>query len=538
MPRHLPRPTAAALRRSALGALVALGGVALCTVVMLQARAHLAVATGALVLVVPVVLGVVVGGFGAGVAAVAGGFLAYDYYFIPPYSTLTVGAMQNWVALGVYVVVMLTVARVVDRLRVVRGRFAEQAAATRRLFELTDLLIADKALPELLESIVSTVRAAFSLAAVALLLPESGEPNQADARLVPAAAAGAPLSASELAAATPIGGEPVHLAQRVPGGRARTGAAPAEDALVTIPLVATGRPVGALVTRGWPLGASERALLRIYANQAALAVERARLREQALRSELLEEADRWRSALIGAVSHDLRTPLATVKAAVSDLRRSDLPLTPADRDELLALAEAQSDHLARLVTNLLDMTRIHSGALVPRREEVTVDELIDEALAALAGTEVTVRVVRRLADELPPVLADHALIAQALANLVENAGLHVPDGGPIEIAARVAGERVVLSVSDDGPGVAPADRERIFLLFNRVSGAGRAGLGLAIVRAFVEAHGAQVRVGDSALGGAAFTFALPIAPHRTLHDADMLASEEDDFLGSSRWGRR
>ena len=143
------------------------------------------------------------------------------------------------------------------------------------------------------------------------------------------------------------------------------------------------RPVGMLVLQDVQLAERERSLLGTFANQAALAVDRAQLREQALRTRLLEEIDRWRSALMGAASHDLRTPLASIKTAVSSLRQADARLGPEDRAELLELIELQSDRLARLVTNLLDMTRIEAGALELRPTSVGFDELVDEALASL-----------------------------------------------------------------------------------------------------------------------------------------------------------
>ena len=154
---------------------------------------------------------------------------------------------------------------------------------------------------------------------------------------------------------------------------------------VSVALVVSHRPVGMLVLQDVQLAERERSLLGTFANQAALAVDRAQLREQALRARLLEEIDRWRSALMGAASHDLRTPLASIKTAVSSLRQVDARLGPDDRAELLELIELQSDRLARLVTNLLDMTRIEAGALEVRPTTVVFDELVDEALASLGG---------------------------------------------------------------------------------------------------------------------------------------------------------
>ena len=180
-------------------------------------------------------------------------------------------------------------------------------------------------------------------------------------------------------------------------------------------------PVGLLVLQDVELAGRERSLLGTFANQAALALDRAELSEQALRARLLEEIDRWRSALMGAASHDLRTPLASIKTAVSSLRQVGTQLGPGDRDELLELIELQSDRLARLVTNLLDMTRIEAGALELRPVALSFDELVHEALGSLEGIIGPGRVVVEEPADLPLLHIDHLLISQVLANLLENA---------------------------------------------------------------------------------------------------------------------
>jgi two-component system sensor histidine kinase KdpD len=268
-----------------------------------------------------------------------------------------------------------------------------------------------------------------------------------------------------------------------------------------------------LVLQEVHLADPDRSLLGTFANQAALAVDRARLREQALRARLLEEVDRWRSALLGAVSHDLRTPLASIKTAVSSLRQPGTSMVPADRAELLELIELQSDRLARLVTNLLDMTRIEAGALEPRPAAMAIDELVDEALAALGGLLPRDRVVLQVAPDLPLLRVDHVLISQVLANVLENAGRLSPPGSPIRIGARPAPRsdamRVEISVRDEGPGIVPAERDRVFEMFSQNGGGGRAGLGLTIAKAFVEAHGGRIWIDPDVSSGARVVFTVP-----------------------------
>ncbi len=496
-------------RRFVLGALTAVAGDAVVSAVMVPLRSHVGVATAALVLVVPVVLAVATGGFAAGVLAVSVGFLVYDLLFIPPYGTLSVGAGENWVALGVYVAVLLVVARIVARLAAARAEARRREDDARTLLELSDVLIGETPLAELLEFVVTTVHEVFDLRSVALLLPVASDDRSGQAGREPSSAAGldvaawagAPLRGDELSAVSPSGGE-VRSRAVPPSGT---------DGTVALALGVAGRPVGILAVAGVVPGAHGLELLRTFANHAALAIEREQLRSRAERSERLEQADRWRRAMLGAVSHDLRTPLATVKAAVSDLRSDDVSLCREDEQELLGLVEAQADRLERLVANLLGMAQIEAGALRLDLGETTVDELLSEALDVL-GPGWPGRVSTSLPLTLPAVWVDHLLAVQVLVNLIENAGRYAPDGTAVELSARVAGGSVEVAVEDRGPGVAEGDRERVFTMFSRNgAGGGRAGLGLTIAKAFVEAHGGTITVAERRGGGARFAFTLPRA---------------------------
>ena len=480
-------------RRVVVGAVAAAALVAALTAAMLPIRPHLNVATAALVLVVPVVVGVALGGFGAGVVATATGFLAYALVFIPPYYTLSVGGAQNWAALGVYAVVMVVAARVVARAASARADAQRRADELRRLFDLSELLVRDASLPELLLTVVSSVRDAFDLDGAALLLPSAG-------RLQLAASAGEPLTADELRHLS-SSGLPVSL----------DSAAAGRDGLQVLVLATTGEPIGLLALRGLTGTSRDHELLHAFANHLALALERAELREQALRAQLLEEVDRLRRSLVGAVSHDLRSPLATVLVAVSALRDPDAPVSSAAAAELLGLIDLQAHRLDRLVANLLDMTRIQSGALELRRWPTTVDALVQEALAVLGPADDVDR-VRWEAPALPAVDVDRVLVGQVLVNLLDNALRYSPAESPVTVSAvRRGRDRVVLSVEDRGPGVSPDERPHVFHMFNRREAGGRGGLGLAIAHAFVEAHGQRIWVEDHDGGGARFCFTLPVA---------------------------
>jgi two-component system sensor histidine kinase KdpD len=482
------------VRRSLIGSAI---GVALTVglgAAMIPLRSHLSIATAGLVLVVPVVAGVMTGGYVGGVVSVVAGFLVFDYVFVPPYYTLSVGAAENWAALAVYAVVMLLVARVVGRLDLARSEAQTRAAEAQRLFELSELLVEDRSVEELLQSIVKAVQAVFDVEGAAVLLPTDGH-------LAIAASAGTALSPQELRQLAAESGIPVRVGT-VHG-------APGE--LRAVALSAAGRPVGILALRGLPASASDRDLLRTFANHAALALERTQLRSQAVRSELLEEVDRLRRALLGAVSHDLRTPLATMKVASSTLLDPESTLSDEDAKELYGLLDIQTDRLTRLVTSLLDMTRYQAGVLEVERKPWSVLDLVGDTVASLRPALGDRAIDVMLPGSLPPVVVDHLLIGQVLANLLDNAQRHAPPNTAITVAAEMRGDRLALSVSDRGPGVPLSERETVFESFVRYDSGGRSGLGLAIAKAFVDAHGERIWVEDGPGGGARFVFTMAVA---------------------------
>jgi two-component system, OmpR family, sensor histidine kinase KdpD len=474
-----------------VGASVALGAV------MVPFRPHLSIATAALVLVVPVVGGVIVGGFRAGVVSAAAGFLVYDLAFLPPYGRLAVGRAQNWVALVVYLAVVVLVARVVANLESARAEAQRRAAEARRLFELSELLVEGRSVEDLLKTIVHAVATVFGVPGVSVLVPEGD-------RLVVAASAGDTLTREELRRLDPRSGLPVHLGTVSDGHDGH-------DGMRTLALSAAGRPVGILALRGGPTSAEDRALLRTFTNHAALTLERAQLREQAMRSELLEEVDRLRHAMVGAVSHDLRTPLATMKVASSTLLDPDLAVGQDVAQELYGLIDTETDRLTRLVTSLLDMTRVDAGVLEVRRRPTPLRDVVMEATASVRSALDERSLTVEHADILPTVDADPLLVTQVLANLLDNAARHAPFGSVITVAGETADDRVAVSVTDRGPGVPTGEHEAVFNRFVRFDTGGRAGLGLSIAKTFVEAHGEDIWVEDVDGGGARFAFTLPTA---------------------------
>ncbi len=400
--------------------------------------------------------------------------------------------------------VVLIVSQVVAKLRTAREEAERRTEESERLYELSQALIGDLTLSELLTHIVATVQSVFVPRWTALVLPDGDAGAGASgAALHVAASAGQPLTKEDVASVTSGGGEARSLGLLEEAGPRR----------VSVALTVSHRPVGMLVLQDVQLVERERSLLGTFANQAALAVDRAQLSEQALRARLLEEIDRWRRALMGAASHDLRTPLASIKTAVSSMRQVDAHLSPDDRAELLELIELQSDRLARLVSNLLDMTRLEAGALELRPTTVDFRDLVDEALALLGGIVAPGRVTVDAPVSLPLLHLDHVLMGQVLANVLENAERLSPVGSVISVTARGRpGEHGSGSRSRWLTTVLASrgeDRERVFDMFSQNGGGGRAGLGLAIAKAFVEAHGGLIWIDPDVARGARVVFTVP-----------------------------
>ncbi len=360
----------------------------------------------------------------------------------------------------------------------------------RRVFELSELLVQNRSVDDLLRTIVQAVKTVFNIPSVALLVLENN-------RLTVAASVGEPLTPEELRQLDPQSGVPVSIRSGHGGS----------NGLRSVALSTSGRPVGILVLRDVPMSVTDEAVLVTFANDAALALERAQLREWALRTEMLEEVDKLRQALMGAVSHDLRTPFATIKVASSTLSNRANVISFDDAHELYELIEIETDRLTRLVTNLLDMTRIEAGVLEINQVATPIDELVKEVVGIMATSlkERTLRV--DVPTSLPEVLVDRLLITQVLVNLLDNANRHSPANGIISIAGVARSDDVVVSIADQGPGVAIEDREAIFNRFEQFNTGGRAGLGLTIAKTFVEAHGQRIWCDDAPGGGARFHFA-------------------------------
>jgi two-component system sensor histidine kinase KdpD len=262
-----------------------------------------------------------------------------------------------------------------------------------------------------------------------------------------------------------------------------------------------------------PLGPHEHLLLEAASKQAAAALDRARLDARARLAQLDAETNQLRAAMFSSVTHDFRSPLASIKAGVTSLLDTAAVHDPAQERELLTTILEETDRLNRLVGNILDLARIRAGALTPTRHEAGLDEIAEVVVARLGPRLVDVRVALDIADDVPTVAVDEMQLDQVMTNLLENAARHSPVGGEVRVSIEPAGDRVAVRVRDHGPGVPADDRERVFEAFYRgtsIPDSPGTGLGLAIANAIVTAHGGRIWTEDTPGGGATFAFEIPI----------------------------
>jgi two-component system, OmpR family, sensor histidine kinase KdpD len=491
--RGLPRLSAGLpARRQLAGAALALVLLPVVTVVLALLRDSLNLTSDVLVFTVVVVAVALVGGLWAALAAAVAASVLLNYFFTPPLRLFTVAERNNVVALLVFVAVGSMVSAVVD-VAARRSRQAARASAEAEMLSTVagDVLRGDAALPALLER----VRQVFGMRSAVLL-----------ERIEPAGQAGG----SGNVAGRP-GWRQVAASGVDPCGRPEEGDVD----------VAVGEDL-ALALSGRPLPAEDRRVLAAFATQAAVALRQRRLAEAAALAEPLAELDRTRTALLAAVSHDLRSPLASAKAAVTALGSSDLTWTEDEQAELLATADESLDRLTRLVNNLLDMSRLQAGALAVSLQPIGLDDVLPSALRDLGarGAHVTVR----LPADLPEVRADPGLLERILANLVANAVRYSPPGEPPLVSASALGDRVELRVVDRGPGVPEAEWDRIFAPFQRLGDRDNTvgvGLGLALSRGLAEAMDGSLTPEDTPGGGLTMVLSLPAAA--LPHEADRRA---------------
>ncbi len=413
-------------------------------------------------------------GLGPGITSALITFLALNYFFIQPYYTLAVHRPADVVILVVFLVVAVVISQLVGRIQ------ASLAAATAREREATQLYELSTALAGL-----------HNDRAIAQIL----------AKQVHAVAQGEYVEV-RVAGTQPFG---FHLPEIT---------SPARPPELRVPIQAARGVLGEiLLWRAEPdISSSEKRLLQTFASQGALALERAWLAQAESRARVLEESDRLKSAILSSVSHELRTPLSTIKAAASSLRSNEVGWDSAARPELIAQIDDEADHLNLLVGNLLDMSRIESGALKPKREWNILPEIVGSVLARMKHLAVEHTIEVDVPESLPLVPVDYVQMQQVFTNLVSNSLKYAPGNTIVRIHASVEDDSVHVQVSNQGPQVPPEHLDRIFDKFYRITAADRVtgtGLGLSICKGIIDAHGGHIWA-ENVEDGLAFNFTLPL----------------------------
>ncbi|MEU8566887.1 sensor histidine kinase KdpD [Streptomyces pathocidini] len=478
---HIARGARLGRSRIVAGWLVGVAGALLLALLLRSVGPGLGLANDMLLFLSLTVAAALLGGLLPALASAAVGSLLLNWFFTPPLHTWTIADPKNIVAIVIFFGVAVAVASVVD----LAARRTHQAARLRAESEILSFLAGSVLRGETsLEALLERVRETFSMGSVALM--------ERSSEVDPWTCAGTAGDAGPLVRP--------------------------EDADVDM-------PVGdnmALALSGRVLPAEDRRVLAAFAAQAAVVLDRQRLLGEAEQARALAEGNRIRTALLAAVSHDLRTPLASIKAAVTSLRSDDVAWSEADEAELLAGIEEGADRLDHLVGNLLDMSRLQTGTVTPLIREADLDEVVPMALGGVPEGSVVLDVP----EDLPMVDIDKGLLERGVANLVENAVKYSPEGELVLVSASALGSRVEVRVVDRGPGVPDSDKDRIFEPFQRYGDAPRGagvGLGLAVARGFAEAMGGTLTAEDTPGGGMTMVLTLRCAGGRPRTGAELPA---------------
>jgi two-component system, OmpR family, sensor histidine kinase KdpD len=486
-------------------------------------------------------------GLYAAILASVVAFLSFDFFLVPPLYTFTIAKIDEWLALFVFLATAIITGQLASALRQRAEQARRREHETRILYELVQATNSEENLDRQLSIVARALVDVFSSWGVRdcqILLPDSkgklevqGSASQPldQLKLSPdeEATASWVMMQAQTVELHDVSLVPQKAAEYAPRAIVRStgNKEPVRRYIRMIPLKMGQKVVGILclfMEDDPRLFAVEKSLgverersnqqttfFWTFVDQATSIIERARLRRESLQIEVLRRTDALRAALLSSVSHDLRTPLASIKASASSLLQEDVQWNDEERRSFALAIEREADRLNRLVANLLDMSRIEGGALKPEKEWYPIDELIHDVLGHMQPMLQNRTVIAHLPDDLPPVKLDYLEIDQVLTNLIENAVRYTPFESPIEISAQIDGDQMVISVADRGPGIPPADLERVFDKFYRVlgslsEGATGSGLGLAVSKGLVEAHGGHIRAVNREGGGAVFHFTLPL----------------------------
>lgn len=460
-------------RRRLLHVLFAVAASLAVTAILYPARGFLDLAVIVLVYFLPVGISAARWGMIPGIVSSFATFLFLNYFFIPPYGTFTVHHLQDLVVLVGFLVLSISVSRLVGRMREGLAIAKERENETARLYELSLSLSRLTRATEIVSTLERYTLETFLVDRVeaqvedeaAHTLPPAGAPNGED--------------------------QPPALVFSMQGAQ---------------------RLLGEIrVWRRKAFSPAEERLLRSFTMQGALALERVQLASVQARGKILEESDRMKTALLSSVSHELRTPLATIKASVSSLNTGSVPLDSEASRDLLQALEEETDRLNQLVGNLLNMSRIEAGALKLQQRWSELSDIAASAVSKARAASHSHSIAMDIPEELPLVWADDILMQQVFVNLIDNSRKYSPEASTILIKARQRGDHLWVQVSNEGPAVSEDDLEQIFEKFHRVTAADQitgTGLGLSICKGIVEAHQGRIWA-ENIDRGFAIAFTLP-----------------------------
>ncbi len=509
------------LKRRAASYALALSGVALVTIGLLQ-LGQSSLGNASMLFLVVVLLSAALLGRGPAILASVAAFLASNFFLVEPRFTLRVDNPDEWIALILFLLAAIITGQVAASQRSRTQEAEEHARQARLLYDLA-VLMAEPNLARALEPVAERVQHELGVAAVRI------EVTNREGRSLGSAGVGDTGALAALKNAGTVRAEILGAGQ-LPSGEASgrpgkwirvsaphpPGEATPDWRVLRAPIRSPDGVVGEVAlaaSLGADVDAAAARLLGALTAQLWLAIERARLREEATAAEVLRRTDEAKSVLLDAVSHDLRTPLASIMASAGSLRQADVHWTAHERRSFAETIEQEAERLNRIVGNLLNLGRIQAGMLVPDRSWYEPAILIQETLDRLRPATARHRIrVDLPPDELPPVLLDYSEMDQVLTNLIENAVKYSPIGSDIVVSARLADGQLRVSVEDSGPGVAAVALPHLFEPFYRageVRRGGGSGLGLAVARGLVEAHGGRISAENRPEGGARFWFAIP-----------------------------
>jgi two-component system sensor histidine kinase KdpD len=471
-----------------------------CTAIALALRPHLAAANLAMVYLLGVVIVALLCDSRISVFASFLSVAAFDFFCVPPYLTFQVADYEYLVTFGVMLVVALIISTQTARIRRQAKEAVGRQVRTEALYNLSRRLTEHSQDADVARIAAQCAEETFG--GTFVIIPKQRKTLDPDSRWSPA-------SFSAIADQALVQWVFDH-GDKVGHGTERFADAPA----LYLPLKGTSEMVGVMSVRppGGEFPTSEQVrFLEVFANQTALAIERINSQRAAEVARDQMQAEKMRSSLLSAVSHDLRTPLASITGAASALRSAGDRLGPQTRDELLDSIADEAERLSRLVSNLLDMTRLESGPEL-RRDQYPLEEIVGAALHRFERQLEHRQVTTHIPEDLPMVYADDVLLGQVLVNLFENAIKYSPEGTPVEVSAEAINNMIILEVRDRGPGIPAGEEQQIFEKFYRgnPNESRGAGLGLAICRAIVEAHQGSIAAYNRAGGGAVFRIDLPV----------------------------